>query len=270
MKLIVNGKQYQTKADTLWELKKEISRKTNSVDVVILNGFQTSDNLPLQEGDLVALIQKGVMPSKEELESMMCARHTPKVHEKVKDAKVAIAGLGGLGSNIAVLLARTGVGKLLLIDFDTVEPSNLNRQSYYISHLGLPKTEALKQQIEQINPFIQVETKQVRVTEENALSLFNGYPIVCEAFDNPQSKAILVNTLLEQSPQTKLVCGSGMAGYGSSNTIQTKQKFKNLYLCGDGETAAEVGNGLMAPRVTICAAHQANMILRLILGIEEV
>lgn len=267
MKLIVNGKQIETTAPTLWQLKESLH---NSADVTILNGFQTVDNLPLKEGDFVAFIQKGVMPSQAELESMMCARHTPKVHQKVKAAKVAIAGLGGLGSNIAILLARTGVGTLLLVDFDTVEPSNLNRQSYYISHLGLPKTEALKGQIEQINPFIQVETKQVKITDENALSIFGNYPIVCEAFDNPQSKAILVNTILEQSPQTKLVCGSGMAGYGSSNTIQTVQKFKNLYVCGDGETAAQVGNGLMAPRVTICAAHQANMILRLLLEIEEV
>lgn len=267
MHITVNGKPYQTNAVTLYQLKAELPL---SADVTILNGFQTADDLPLKEGDLVTLIKKGVMPAQEELESMMCARHTPKVHEKVKNAKVAIAGLGGLGSNIAVLLARTGVGKLFLVDFDIVEPSNLNRQSYYISHLGFPKTEALKQQIEQINPFIQVETKQERITEENAYTLFKDYPIVCEAFDNPGAKAILVNTLLEQSPQTKLVCGSGMAGYGSSNGIRTVQKFQHLYVCGDGETSAAVGNGLMAPRVTICAAHQANMILRLILGIEEV
>lgn len=267
MKLIVNGKPYTTNASTLLDLKEELQIPS---DVTILNGFQVSENLDIKEGDLVTLIQKGKMPSQDELESMMCARHTPNVHHKVKEAKVAIAGLGGLGSNIAILLARTGVGTLFLVDFDVVEPSNLNRQSYYISHLGLPKTEALKQQIEQINPFIQVKTKQIRVTEEDAHSLFEGYPIVCEAFDHPISKAILVNTLLEQSPQTKLVCGSGMAGYGSSNTIQTVRKMKHLYVCGDGSTAAEVGNGLMAPRVTVCAAHQANMVLRLILGIEEV
>ena len=249
MKLIVNGKPYTTNASTLLDLKAELQIPS---DVTILNGFQVSENLDIKEGDLVTLIQKGKMPSQDELESMMCARHTPNVH------------------NIAILLARTGVGTLFLVDFDVVEPSNLNRQSYYISHLGLPKTEALKQQIEQINPFIKVKTKQIRVTEENAHSLFGEYPIVCEAFDNPISKAILVNTLLEQSPQTKLVCGSGMAGYGSSNTIQTARKMKHLYMCGDGSTAAEVGNGLMAPRVTVCAAHQANMVLRLILGIEEV
>lgn len=267
MKIIVNGKPYSTGAATLKALKEELCIPS---DITILNGFQTTQNLELKENDCVTLIQKGKMPSKTELESMMCARHTPNVHSKVKKAKVAIAGLGGLGSNIAVLLARTGVGTLLLVDFDIVEPSNLNRQSYYISHLGLPKTLALKQQIEQINPFITVLTQQTRVTQENAHTLFGEYPIVCEAFDDPVSKAVLVNTLLEQCPQTKLVCGSGMAGYGSANTIQTVKKMNRLYVCGDGRTAAEVGRGLMAPRVTVCAAHQANMILRLILGIEEV
>lgn len=267
MHIHVNGKPYQTNASSLWRLKQEL---TIPADVTILNGFQTADDLPIHEGDQITVIQKGVMPAQDELENMIGARHTPKVHNKVKAAKVAIAGLGGLGSNVAVLLARTGIGKLFLVDFDTVEPSNLNRQSYYVSHLGLPKTQALKQQIEQINPFIEIETKQIRITEENAYELFAEYPIVCEAFDNSQSKAILVNTMLEQSPQTKLVCGSGMAGYESSNTIQTVQKFRNLYICGDGKTAAAIGNGLMAPRVTICAAHQANMILRLILGINEV
>lgn len=267
MNLTVNGKQYTTKATTIAQLAAELQLPT---DVTIVNGFQTAENLALTEGDSVTLIQKGVMPSPDELESMMCARHTPQVHEKVKAAKVAIAGLGGLGSNIAILLARTGVGTLFLVDFDIVEPSNLNRQSYFITHLGMAKTEALKEQITQINPFITVKTRQIKVTQENAPELFANYPIICEAFDNPQSKAILVNTLLTQSAGTKLICGSGMAGYGSCNTIQTKQALQGLYLCGDGSSGAAVGNGLMAPRVTACAAHQANMALRLILGIREV
>jgi sulfur carrier protein ThiS adenylyltransferase len=180
-----------------------------------------------------------------------------------------VAGLGGLGSNISVLLARTGVGHLLLVDFDTVEPSNLNRQSYYVSHLGMAKTDAMVQQLRQINPFITVESKTVRVTSENASTLFHDCDIVCEAFDNPVAKAELINSMLSQFPDKPIVAASGMAGFGSSNEIQTRKKFRNLYVCGDGETGAAVGNGLMAPRVTVCAAHQANMVLRLILGITE-
>jgi len=209
-----------------------------------------------------------MIPNREEYESMMAARHTPAVHNKLKEGKVAVAGLGGLGSNISVMLAQAGVGKLLLVDFDVVELSNLNRQHYDLTHLGMLKTDALKKQIEKINPFIETETGTLKVTEENVMTVFNGYPIVCEAFDNPQYKAMLVNALLAQGEQT-IVAASGMAGFASANTIKTRQRFKNLYVCGDFKTPVQEGSGLMAPRVAVCAAHQANMVLRLLLNIEK-
>ena len=209
-----------------------------------------------------------MIPDREEYESMMAARHTPAVHNKLKEGKVAVAGLGGLGSNISVMLAQAGVGKLLLVDFDVVELSNLNRQHYDLTHLGMLKTDALKKQIEKINPFIETETCTLKVTEENVMTVFNGYPIVCEAFDNPQYKAMLVNALLAQGEQT-IVAASGMAGFDSANTIKTRQRFKNLYVCGDFKTPVQEGSGLMAPRVAVCAAHQANMVLRLLLNIEK-
>ena len=208
------------------------------------------------------------MPNREDYESMMAARHTPAVHNKLKEGKVAVAGLGGLGSNISVMLAQAGVGKLLLVDFDVVELSNLNRQHYDRTHLGMLKTDALKKQIEKINPFIETETCTLKVTEENVMTVFNGYPIVCEAFDNPQYKAMLVNALLAQGEQT-IVAASGMAGFASANNIKTRQRFKNLYVCGDFKTPVQEGSGLMAPRVAVCAAHQANMVLRLLLNIEK-
>jgi len=214
------------------------------------------------------IIKKGVMPNDDEYESMMAARHTPGIHKKLKEGKVAIAGLGGLGSNISVMLARIGIGKLLLVDFDVVEPSNLNRQHYDLTHLGMLKTDALKNQLNKINPFIETETCNLKVTEENVMMIFNDYPIVCEAFDNPQYKAMLVNALLEQG-EKRIVAASGMTGFDSANNIKTKQRFKNLYICGDFKTPAQEGTGLMAPRVGVCAAHQANMVLRLLLNIEK-
>lgn len=266
MQIVINGKKHEVlDGQHVLDCKNALYPKA---DVVIVNGFQTNENVLLRDGDVVSLIQKGVMPSEQELESMMSARHTPQVHDKVKRAKVAIAGLGGLGSNIAAMLARTGVGELLLVDFDVVEPSNLNRQSYYICHLGQYKTDALKSQLTQINPFITVHTKTTKVEADNIKELFAGYDIVCEAFDNPAYKAILVNGLLEEL-DCKIVAASGMAGYFSSNTIQTQKKLNRLYLCGDQENAAKPGMGLMAPRVNICAGHQANMVLRLLLGLDE-
>ncbi|WP_338451008.1 sulfur carrier protein ThiS adenylyltransferase ThiF [Niallia oryzisoli] len=267
MKIIINGKEQETAYQTAFQVRKSIG---NTDDIVILNGFQINQDSPLAENDILSIIRKGVMPDEEELESMMMARHTPYVYQRVKKGKVAIAGLGGLGSNIATMLARIGVGHLFLVDFDIVEPSNLNRQSYYVRHLGMPKTAALKEQLEEINPFITVETRIAKISEENVKELFEDYDVICEAFDKPDAKAMLVNTALEQLPNCKIVSGSGMAGYDSSNLIQTRRPMKQLYVCGDLENEARVGSGLMAPRVQICAGHQANMILRLLLGHEEV
>lgn len=263
----VNGTKQDLVCPTAFEAREQIGNKT---DLVILNGFQIEKDSKLSENDTLTLIRKGTMPEQAELESMMMARHTPNIHKKLKEGKVAIAGLGGLGSNIAVMLARIGVGQLLLVDFDIVEPSNLNRQSYYISHLGMPKTMALKNQLKEINPFIKIITQNVKVTEDKILEHFNGYDIICEAFDRPEAKSMLVNVALNQLPNIKIVSASGMAGYESSNLIKTVRPMKRLYVCGDLENGAEIGKGLMAPRVQICAGHQANMVLRLLLDIEDV
>ena len=263
--ILLNGKPVDTRACSLFQLLEE---QSFSGEVVILNGFQTSEDHPITEGDSVTVIQKGVMPDKEALESMMAARHTPKVHACVKQATVGIAGLGGLGSNIAVMLARTGVGRLILADFDQVEPSNLNRQNYEIAHLGMYKADALKEQIGRINPYITVESHPIRVTAENIRTLFGTCQVICEAFDDPDAKAMLVDTALASLPDVKVVAASGMAGYASANQIRTR-RFGRLYLCGDNTSEAMPGNGLMAPRVQVCAGHQANMVLRLLLGCQD-
>lgn len=210
------------------------------------------------------------MLTKEQYDAMLIERHGQKVFDMLSKAYVGIAGLGGLGSNIAMMLARSGVGHLLLIDFDIVEPSNLNRQHYMISHLGMSKSEAIKKLILQANPYIKLDTRCLKITGENAPELFKDCDLVCEAFDKPEAKAELVNSLLENCPGLTLISGSGMAGYGSSNTIRTEKVMKNLYLCGDKVSGIESVGSLMAPRVQICAAHEANMALRLLLGISEV
>jgi len=268
MKIKINGKPTETHSTSLFALQAERG-DCGDRQVVILNGFQTFEDLPVQEGDEVVLIEKGRMPERDEFEAMMSARHTPHVHARVKQARVALAGLGGLGSTIAVALARTGVGTLHLVDFDMVEPSNLNRQQYKIKHLGMMKTDALRMELEEINPFIRVLSDTVRVTADNIQKLFAEDEIVCEAFDRPDAKATLVNGLREHFPGKKIVAASGLAGYESGNSITTRKVMKDVYLCGDGVTDARVGRGLMAPRVTLCAGHQATMILRLIMGMED-
>ena len=235
----------------------------------ILNGYQTEANPPLHEGDQVVFVPRGVYPPAGVLRAMLAARNTPELTDRLARARVGIAGLGGLGSHVATALARTGVGRLHLVDFDVVEPSNLNRQTYRLSQLGLPKTEALRREIADIAPYCEVVTDQVRVDAANAATLFADDDIVCEAFDAPEAKAMLVDAVLEHLPRVTLVAASGMAGYASGNTVVTRKITRRFYLCGDGESEAGYGVGLMAPRVMLCAGHQALTILRLIAGEES-
>lgn len=207
----------------------------------------------------------------EEMYASLCERHTKEVQDKLLQGKVAIAGLGGLGSNIAVALARAGVGTLHLIDFDVVDISNLNRQQYRIRDIGRKKTEALAEIIRDINPFVQLKLDCVRVNADNVQELFREEDIVCEAFDQAKEKAMLVDAFFSSFKKEKiLLSGSGMAGYHSSNAIKTRQLNKRFYLCGDGVNGLESGQSLMAPRVSICAGHEANMVIRLLLGEHEV
>lgn len=239
-------------------------------DVIILNGFPLEKDKELKAKDRVVFIKKGQIPSAKELQGLMMARHTPGVHEKVKRARVGIAGVGGLGSNIAISLARLGVGHIKIVDFDVVEPSNLNRQQYFVCDIGEYKVKALKKQLLNINPFIEIEDVVEKIENDNVRELFGQIDIVIEAFDNPNYKADLCNTVLTTMKDKTLIASSGMAGFYSSNDITTKKITSRFYICGDGVNEAKEGSGLMAPRVAICANHMANMALKIILGEEEI
>lgn len=205
----------------------------------------------------------------EEFRAALLARHGHTVQERLERGSIAICGLGGLGSNIAISLARIGVGHLHLIDFDCVEMSNLNRQQYLLRHLGLPKTEALRDLLGEINPWLRITADTMRITEENLSELVKEEAIVCEAFDDAAAKAMLVNGVLEQFPEKIIVAATGMAGYDSGNSIRTRRITDRFYLCGDEVSAPRPEHGLMAPRVAICANHQANTIARLLIGETE-
>lgn len=207
--------------------------------------------------------------SREQLDQAFDARFPEEMRTKLRNARVAVAGLGGLGSNIAVMLARSGIGELLLVDFDTVDVTNLNRQMYLIPQLGKPKAEALPEILYQINPYLTYRSVCIKVTPDNVKELFSEYPIVCEAFDKPDQKAMLVRELLMQCPKTIVVSGNGMAGYADANEIRTCQVMKRLYVCGDQSTDVGNGIGLIAPRVAVCAAHEANKVMQLIMQTES-
>ena len=205
-----------------------------------------------------------MIPTKEEWLRELEARHGKELQRAFSEAAVAVCGLGGLGSNIAVTLARAGIGKLILIDFDRVDVSNLHRQQYKAGQTCRYKTEALCENLKEIAPYIKTELHTVRITEDNAAELLRGADIICEAFDDAEEKAMLTNLVLETMPEKYLVAASGMAGLGSGNTVKTRKIAEKFYLCGDGISDAEDGVGLVASRVMLCAAHQAHMVIRIL------
>jgi len=236
-------------------------------DVFIVNGFPVPPATELHDGDNCWLIKRGEHISLSEMEHLLYARHTPGVQAKVKDSVIGIMGLGGLGSVVANALARIGVGTLLLADYDVVEPSNLNRQQYFIDQIGLKKTEAMRQNLARVNPYLKVETFDDELTESNIPLIFKHVHVLVECFDGARTKATALRVALTMLPTVGYVGASGLAGYDDNNVIATRKIRTNVYVVGDGEAEAKPGQGLMAPRVGIAAHHQANQVLRILLGL---
>ena len=211
-----------------------------------------------------------MIPSEKEWTDALTRRHGTVLHERFSSATVAICGLGGLGSNIAIALARAGIGKLLLIDFDRVDITNLHRQQYKANQIGLYKADALAESLLEIAPYTEIKTVTAKITEDNFADLLKEADVVCEAFDNAEAKAMLVNGVLEQLPDCYLVAASGMAGMVTPNTIRTRKVMGRFYLCGDEVSDVADTIGLVAPRVMLCAAHQAQTVLRILAGEYEV
>ncbi|MBS3907244.1 MAG: sulfur carrier protein ThiS adenylyltransferase ThiF [Syntrophaceae bacterium] len=251
---------------TLFQLR---DRFKPDADLIILNGFPMESDRPLKQGDEVVLIRRGEPPSPEEFESLMAARHTPGIHQKIKDSAVGIAGLGGLGSMVAIALARIGVGTLILVDFDVVEPSNLNRQQYFIHQIGMTKVKAMTENLSRINPYVRIVCFHEKLDRNSVGRIFKDVQVVVEAFDRAEEKAMLINAISEQMPDKYIVAASGVAGYGDNNEIKTIRFSSKIYIIGDQKTPAQPGVGLMAPRVGIAAHHQANTVLRILLGEEK-
>lgn len=264
MKIRVNERELEFPAGSA--LAAVRARVKPDADVLIRNGHPAAAGDLVEEGDTLALIRRGEQPTAEELDALLAARHTPGVHDRIRSSRVGIAGLGGLGSAVAVALARIGVGELVLADWDVVEPSNLNRQQYFIGQIGLRKTEALAENLRRINPGVRLELHPVELTAENIPAVFAGVRVLVEAFDRAAAKEMIIRTALERLPGVPVVAASGLAGAGPANTVTTSSPANRLYVVGDEVSEARPGVGLMAPRVGVAAHHQANAVLRLLLG----
>jgi sulfur carrier protein ThiS adenylyltransferase len=195
------------------------------------------------------------------------SRRDPEILDILRRSSVGIAGAGGLGSNAAVSLARAGIGRLVIADFDTVEPSNLNRQQYFVDQVGRSKVEALRENLLKINPYSVYEIHNIRITKKNATRIFAMVDVVVEALDRASAKEMLIEACLSKFPGRPIVAASGLAGYGKNRKLHTR-KLGNLYVCGDEETQSPRGITPMAPRVALVANMQANLVVELLVKMK--
>lgn len=231
--------------------------------VCLLNGFAFSDDPLLKDNDQLLFVPRHSLPTKEQYDALWTARYGAKIYNTLKESHIVICGAGGLGSHIAMSLTRLGIGELTIIDKDVVDLTNLGRQAYEMTDLGQPKVEALKALLWRINPFIKINAIHTTIDASNYDQYIKGFPYIMEAFDSPENKAELTNYVITHYPESILIGASGVSGYDHPNTVKTKKLFDHYFQTGDGHSESSLG--LLAPRVMLCAAHQATMLLHLLL-----
>ena len=202
------------------------------------------------------------------VKNTMNVEKTEKIRMKLRDSSVGIAGAGGLGSNAAVALARAGIGRLVIVDFDSVEESNLNRQYFFRDQIGKVKVEALKENIQRINHWIKIDIFNQKLIKDEMDRPFHDVDVVIEALDNAETKTTFIEEILLKLPDKPIIGASGVAGYGHCDRIKTKQIGK-LYMCYDKKAKNSEEDVLVAPRVCLMANWQANLALEVILGEDE-
>jgi sulfur carrier protein ThiS adenylyltransferase len=190
-------------------------------------------------------------------------RNVPGVRDILLKKTVAVAGCGGLGSNAAVALVRVGIGKLIIVDPDVVELSNLNRQYFFIDDVGKKKTDAIAVHLKAINPQLNLVTHFIELTTGNVPELFKEADLLIEAFDRAERKAWLIETWCMHFPDRPVICASGLAGYGNTSSLQVKRS-GNIVICGDEES--DMSMGLTSSRVAIAANMQVNVAIEILVN----
>jgi sulfur carrier protein ThiS adenylyltransferase len=188
------------------------------------------------------------------------------IKNHLRKFRVGIAGAGGLGSNCAVALTRTGIGSIVIADRDVIEPANLNRQYYFSDQIGMRKTDALKSNLLRINPDLEISAHYVLLDPHNTFSIFSDCDVIVEALDDAAMKEMLVTTVLTKMPGIPMVIGSGMAGWGNSDLLRCRKVDDFLYVCGDESSEASEENPPLAPRVCIVANMQADAVVGILMN----
>ena len=259
--ITVDGKKTELSEGTsISELKET---QTSDFMYAMVNGRHEESDYVLSDGDTVRIVKKG--DSEEDISGhSLIQRYSAEKYEKISKARIGIAGLGGIGSHVAVSLVRAGIRDLVIADFDRVDITNLSRQNYSMNDLGLPKSDATERVLKSIAPWINVEAHNIRLTVDNVAEIFGKCDIVIEAFDSPEAKAMLVSAMYESHPEKWIVSCSGMAGFDSTSTMDIKQRFGHVVIVGDGVSDKDEV-GLVATRVMTCAGMMAHTAVRLIL-----
>ncbi|PLX49907.1 MAG: thiamine biosynthesis protein ThiF [Desulfobulbaceae bacterium] len=243
----------------------DIARRFSGCDLFIVDGCQVAGTYELQEGDSCWCLRKGGQVGRAELERLLYLRHTPGVQQVFGRAVVGIMGLGGLGSVVAGALVRVGIGRLVLADYDIVDPTNLNRQQFFVDQIGMKKTEALAANLHRMNPYVELTLHDCRLSAATIPRIFADVDVLVECFDDPVMKAIAFRLALTDMKSMGYVGASGVAGLADNNRITTLCHRPSVCIVGDNESEARPGQGLMAPRVGIAAHHQANQVLRILM-----
>ena len=191
---------------------------------------------------------------------------TPAERAVLEKVRIGVAGAGGLGSNCAMHLVRSGIRHLVVADFDVVGESNLNRQFFFRDQLGMKKVDALKANLLRIDPEVDVQAVDVRLDAASTRELFEDCDIVVEAVDVVEAKTMIVSTLMPLG--MRLVTASGLAGWGKSNAMRVRKMGANVVVVGDGETGVATDVAPVSPRVGIAAAMEANAVVAWLLGKE--
>ncbi|MCP4716149.1 MAG: sulfur carrier protein ThiS adenylyltransferase ThiF [Deltaproteobacteria bacterium] len=268
MKIMINDTQYDVDGNI--SLAKVQATYYPESDLAIVNTVLCTDpDLKLHEGDRLHFIKRGELPQAQVLFELQFARQPDALTQSLQNACIGIAGAGGLGSVVAEILARAGVGRLVIADYDVVEPSNLNRQRFSLSQLGMPKVDALADNIALFNPFIEITRVSEKITGNNCDDVFSSCMAVAECFDSAENKAELVAGLRLRLPDCSIVAVSGIAGLDDAQNIKIRKVSKRFYVVGDQHSDAQAGTGLLASRVGVAAALQAHHIIRLITGEER-
>ncbi len=187
-----------------------------------------------------------------------------RVRAFLSQCTVGIAGCGGLGSTCAVNLARAGVGKLVIADFDIVTPENLERQYYFRDQIGKLKVHALRDTIERIDPSISVKAFDLKLCSSDIMELFAGCNIVVEAFDRAEMKQMIIETTLNEMPEKYIITGCGLAGWGKTDILRVERLGK-VIVCGDQQSEVSEHCPLTAPRVGVVANMEANEVIDLLM-----